>query len=236
MARPGARASASRPHEPGGRGPLMAAPLGPRRRADPQPEPGGARSRTAAQGHLDARLARLRAYTAALETALAALHPDARRAQLEGQLAQARRDIRHRGGPRLQRAAPARAAQRTAGRRPTPMARAAGPSATAGADAAVARSSAVAREATGRAICCVRRWPLRRPGSAAPGASLPDRGRPAAPVAPGRSASSRGAGLTPGPRSRTSRRAARTRRSPGTRPRAWRRPARAGSAPTRPGR
>jgi hypothetical protein len=81
----------------------MAAPLGPRRRADPQPEPGGARSRTAAQGHLDARLARLRAYTAALETALAALHPDARRAQLEGQLAQARRDIRTAAGPRLQR-------------------------------------------------------------------------------------------------------------------------------------
>jgi hypothetical protein len=81
----------------------MAAPLGPRRRSDPQPEPVGARSRTAAQSHLDARLGRLLAYTAALEAALAAVPPDARRAQLEGQLAQVRRDIRTAARTRLQR-------------------------------------------------------------------------------------------------------------------------------------
>jgi hypothetical protein len=55
----------------------------------------------AAQRHLDARLERLRAYAAALDAAVAARPPDARLAQLERQLAQARRALLAAARPRL---------------------------------------------------------------------------------------------------------------------------------------
>jgi hypothetical protein len=57
------------------------------RRAQPRAEESGARTRAAAQRHLDGRAERLRAYAAALEASVAAGPSTERRAQLERQLA-----------------------------------------------------------------------------------------------------------------------------------------------------
>jgi hypothetical protein len=62
-------------------------PLRGTRRAQPRAEESGARTRAAAQRHLDGRAERLRAYAVALEASVAAGPSTERRAQLERQLA-----------------------------------------------------------------------------------------------------------------------------------------------------
>jgi hypothetical protein len=102
-----------------GRGALTAYPLRGTRRPQPRAEDAGARTRAAAQRHLDARGERLRAYAAALEGAAAAAPAGDRRTQLERQLASARRVLRAAGQTRLPdlpaAATPADAAGRGAG-------------------------------------------------------------------------------------------------------------------------
>jgi hypothetical protein len=71
------------------------------RRSPPSPEDAGAKTRVAAQRHLDGRGERLRAYAAALEAAVAAGPPAARRAQLERQLAGVRQTLDAAGRARI---------------------------------------------------------------------------------------------------------------------------------------
>ena len=87
----------------------MEQPPGEQRRANARARPTDESRRVEAQAHLDARQARLQAYADSLEAALAAGPVDERRAQLENQLAQARRDVRaasRRRVPQAKRAPP----------------------------------------------------------------------------------------------------------------------------------
>ena len=92
----------------------MGYPLRGTRRAQPRAEESGARTRAAAQRHLDGRAERLRAYALALEASVAAGPSAERRAQLERQLAGVRLALQTADHARL----PAPAARRRVGLEP----------------------------------------------------------------------------------------------------------------------